>query len=780
MPILLKGCGRFVARMALAACGLALGDEAAPAQQLSIAGTVRDATGVVPGATVTLRSGNAVPRSIATDSAGRYVFDGLAAGYYEMSFFKAGFEPVTRTMTLGPNTGPLDVVLAVGAASTSVTVTDVAGKATASRMEIPNADLPAQVSVIPEEALREQGTNDLVTALRNASGVQAQRFYGVYEYYTVRGFHQGDVLLVDGMRLEGNRFNTQLNNVESVEVLKGPSSILYGGQALSGAINLIRKKPQGTRAYDFGYKGGRFNSHQVFGGATGPLIGNSLLYRADVSFDHADGWRGAGANRFNATPALTWLMSERARVTVHQAFHRDDFNGDGGLPLTLVNKPGFDLSRRFSTPYDFVHAHDSQTNVLFNATLSPNWEVRDGFFYRRANDRYFVTEGVFYTPGADAVDRYALYFFHHQRPLLNQADLVGRVQLLGMKHTVLAGYEYQDYYRFTDRTPDFGDFFPAPIRLDATQDPQGPFSFPTVQVDYFTNRIHAFYWQDQVDVTARLKINVGGRYDDFQRVFRTDLRDTDSGPFTRGSDKILNQTAYTYRAGAVYGLPASNQVYFNSASSFQPVRTLPANGAQLNPETGRSYEFGHRWQGMNGRLQTSLAFYKIERNNVVIARGMGRYDQAGQQTSKGIDLDVMGDAGHGVRVIANYGYTAPRFDNFFASNGTVNLSGKIPRFAQRHAANAWVSKLWDGGFHTAVGFRYLGPMFTNNDNSVRLGGWTTVAGSVGIRRSAWEWSLNAENLLNRNRYFFGSDYDDQVYPGAPINVFSAIRFRFKP
>jgi iron complex outermembrane receptor protein len=122
---------------------------------------------------------------------------------------------------------------------------------------------------------------------------------------------------VDGMRTEAtlNRFNTQLNNAESIEVLKGPSSVLYGAEAVGGVINIIRKKPQGTPSFDFMYKGGRFNSHQVAGGATGPIIDNKLLYRADASQDYSNSWRGAGANRTNISPSITWLISDRARVT---------------------------------------------------------------------------------------------------------------------------------------------------------------------------------------------------------------------------------------------------------------------------------------------------------------------------------------------------------------------------------------------------------------------------------------------------------------------------------
>src|SRR5215831_5260409 len=93
------------------------------AQQLTLSGTVRDVDGVVPEAAVTLIGGGAPPRTATTDNMGNYSFSGLAAGYYELSFAKSGYDVMTRTLTLGPNTGPVDVVFAVGAVSTSVTVT---------------------------------------------------------------------------------------------------------------------------------------------------------------------------------------------------------------------------------------------------------------------------------------------------------------------------------------------------------------------------------------------------------------------------------------------------------------------------------------------------------------------------------------------------------------------------------------------------------------------------------------------------------------------------------
>ena len=244
------------------------------AQQLSLSGTVRDNAGVIPGATVVLSSGGSQVSTVTTDEGGSYRFPGLMAGSFELTFSMRGFETISRTVTLTTDTPAIDVVMSVGRVSTTLTVTASGGKATATRLPVANDDVPAQVSSIPQELIRQQGFNTVGEALQNASGVQAVRWYGAYEQYTIRGFSDPDrdtfnVVLLDGMRMGGNRYATQTNNIQSVEVLKGPSSVLYGRGAVGGTINIVRKKPQAVRVYDFSYRGGRFNTHQIAGGATG-------------------------------------------------------------------------------------------------------------------------------------------------------------------------------------------------------------------------------------------------------------------------------------------------------------------------------------------------------------------------------------------------------------------------------------------------------------------------------------------------------------------------------
>ena len=769
------------ARLAVAMIVLLASASESAAQQLSLSGTVRDNTGVIPGATVVLSAGGKQISSVTTDESGNYRFTGLSAGTVELEFSMRGFETLVRNITLTADTPAVDVVMAVGRVSTTLTVTASGGRATATRLPVSNADVPAQVTSIPQELIQQQGINTVGDSLRNASGVQAFRWYGVYEQYTIRGFSDPDrdsynVVLLDGMRMGGNRYSTQTNNIQSVEVLKGPSSVLYGRGAVGGTINIVRKKPQAVRAYDFSYRGGRFNTHQVTGGATGAVGSNDkLLYRVDSSFEASDGWRDAGADRFNLSPALTWLMTDRARLTLHQTFNRDHFDGDGGVPLNIVDLPSYKPELRFSLPQDRVLVEDSQTQAIFSANLSPRWEFRNSLQFQRTSDQYFVTEGVYGDPEANLVYREPLDFHHIRRPVQNQTEMVGRVEGYG-GHNLLFGYEFQrDKYRTEVTAGDDPDCICGywwltiePMNISTMAETQpAPLDIETIARTTFVNdRIHSFYWQDQIDIAPQVKVNIAGRLDDYTR----DVTREGGLPFT---PVHREQTAYTYRAGVVYAPRYDQQIYFATASSFTPVNTVPADGSQLDPSTARNYEVGHRWQGFNGRVDTSLALYHITRNNVAVQQSVTTFEQIGEQRSKGVDLDINTDLGRQIYLLFNYGFTQPRFEDAGSA-----LSGKAPRFVPKHLSNLWVRKDFSSGFNAAFGIRHVGEQFVNDSNSVALDPYTIFSGALGYRTNQWEWTLNAENLFDNDDYFLPGHFSNLVFPGPPINVSSTIRFRF--
>jgi iron complex outermembrane recepter protein len=747
-------------------------------QTMRVIGAVHDNQGLGVRATVQLIAPGNNLQTTATDDNGNFAFDNVTKGRCELLVEAGGFETVTRPIDLEKGSSQIDIRLAPKGVATEISVTATETKATASGMDVPNEEIPAQVSTIPSSLIRQQGVNDLVTALRNVSGVTAQKIYGVYEYYTVRGFNTGGsdavVVLSDGMRLEGNRLNSQLNSVQSVEVLKGPASILYGSGALAGAINIIHKKPQATPTFDLVYRGGSYATNQIAGGAAGRFFGlDPLLYRVDASFENSGGWRNNGAKRINVSPTITWLIGNRAQFTVSEFLNRDRFKTDAGVPAEVLNIPGFKLSTSFDTPQDFELGTDALTQTRLNVNLSERWQLRDSFALRIFDDQYYTAESLSYDAAASEVDRQFLYFKHHRRPKQNMADVLGRFHFAGMDHIFVAGYEYEDYYNYTDES-DASDGFAPPMNVFTLKETYVPVSsFPISQINYFENLTNAFYWQDQIALAKRWNINVGGRESSFKRTTHSDTWDNGQ-VISRSPDVKVNQTAYNYRAGIVFAPTTSQELYFSSGSSFSPVTVTPRNGKQLLPETGQSYEGGYRWRPLQGRLNFNAAIYRLVRQNVLIPLPGGNFNQAGQESSKGVDFDATGTLARGIRFNLNYGYTLPRFDNY--NDGVMDLSGNQPDFTQKHAVNIWLTKLWKERFTSSIGMRYQSRTFIDDENAFLLGGFTVFQGAVSYRHKSYDVSVNAENLFNRHRYFPGGLYENQVYPGAPLSVYGSVRF----
>jgi outer membrane receptor protein involved in Fe transport len=299
------------------------------------------------------------------------------------------------------------------------------------------------------------------------------------------------------------------------------------------------------------------------------------------------------------------------------------------------------------------------------------------------------------------------------------------------------------------------------------QETQTALDIETVaRTTYVNDDINSFYWQDQIDISPQVKVNVAGRFDDYER-------NVDRVGGLPGFTPVRRaETAYTYRAGLVYAPRYDQQLYFATASSFTPVNTVPPDGSQLDPSTARNYEVGYRWQGLNGRVDTNLAVYHITRNNVTIAESVTTVRQIGEQTSKGLDVDVNTDLGRGTYLLFNYGFTTPRYED------AEELTGLKPRFVPTNLVNLWLRKDFRGGFNAAFGVRFVGEQFVNNGNTVHLDDYSIFSGAVGYRRDRWEWTLNAENLFDNDDYFLPGHFSNNVFPGQPINVSSTIRFRF--
>jgi iron complex outermembrane receptor protein len=769
-------------RLAAVCAALALLLTALPAaaQTSSLTGKVVDAQGAaVVGADVTLTTTGRTPQTVRSGADGSFTFASVPRGAYSLTVYSAGFAVASQAVTLDANPSPVNVALQVAGLQEDVKVQGAfVGAAPTGKTDLPLRELPMTVNAVPRALIDEQGANDLVSALKNVPNVLPFTTYGVYEYYSIRGFLD-NVQLIDGVRAEGNRTNTQLTAIDRVEVLKGPSSALYGGGALGGTINLIRRKPSATPAYDIMVAGGSWKTGRGAFGATGRLgSAGSTMYRLDVGGESRQGYRDDDVRRFSATPSIASQWGKN-QFNVYYTFNRDRFGGDAGLPLVDTglgvpvdaNVPDVPRDRNYRTPYDNAISYDNNFQAVYARQLTNAIGFRNTLSYRYFNDEYFLSEEVdFIQP--DTIDRYYLYFKHHRRPLTNLAELTARVGGK-VEQTLLFGWEGQRYYNYTTLPAE--DFFQAEsINAFNPVETQGPSDLTPVSQNVFTNNTNAFYAQDHIQLGPQIKALLGGRVDLYRRNSHSDEL-VDNGDPIEGPIAHRENNAFTGRAGLVYQPTPVVDIYGSFANSFKPSTQAQPNGDTLEPETGQQWEFGNRLHVARDRVQLTADVFRILRQNVAFRRPGNVFVQAGEMESKGFEVDLETSPTAQWRINAGYGFTDAQFLDFEQTAGE-NLRGNTPIFAPRHTFNLWTGYQWASGFGVSVGARYFGEVFADNENLFVVDGYGTMGLGVRYTRGRFEYALNINNLTNTKYFTPHQDYL-QVYPGEPTNVLGTLRIR---
>ncbi len=785
------------------ACLVLLFAAAAPAaaQSGSIVVRVTDADrAVVVGAPVVLAPAAGESRSDVTRNDGTVEFEGIAPGEYRVEVAAPGFSLFTQTVALTDGSRTVDAALVIAPFQEDVTVQAVATVSTIGRINVPLRDQPLTVSTLTSEYLQSRAINDMVTALQHVASVAAYTQYGVYQSFSFRGFADS-VQMVDGIRNEGNRVTTQLANVDRLEVLKGPSSVLYGGDAIGAAVNIVLKKPQAEPAYDFSTTAGRWGTYRGAVGAGGRVAGSDrLFYRLDVGGEMADNFRHDAAKRLNVTPSVAWRISNSGRLDVRHMFDRNRVSGDSGIPLVpltagfvpdpersaigdpiarAVSGDGSDFiprvprDFRYNTPQDFGRATDHNLRVSYSQPLGRNLAFRNTTGYRRFDDEYWIAEFLDVTPPS-RVNRGFLYFRHARDPWLNQAELTGHSSA-GVPQDFLVGWDYQGYDSVTDRKA-AANFNTAPMDLYnpvETHVARDVDSFPVTRRDYAEHQTNGLFFQDTVTVLPQLKLVAGGRYDAVRRRNHNNpvLNGTESdGPLVRGESN-----KFTYRAGAVYQPTSSVDLYVQNSTAFKPNFSIQADGTPLEPEHGELVEFGQRVRMMGNRLELASAVFHVEKRNVARSIGGGMFDQIGKIRSRGFEVELHGRLTSALGMDLGYGFTDATFLDYFTNQG-ANLSGKTPRRAPDHTVTMSSTYDWANGLTVAGGARIVSGQFINDTNTVGFNGYTVLDAGISYRRGPLQYGLNLTNLTDRE-YFTSSLGNRQLYPGQPFNVLATIRLR---
>ena len=759
-----------------------------------------DHAAVVGAPVVLIHAQSGDQRTGLTGASGVCQFDAVAPAEYRIEISAPGFTLHTQAITLAAGRRVVEALLEVAPVSENVTVEAVATVPTIGRIKVPLRDQPLTVNTLSSDYIETHALNDVVSALQHVANVSAYKQYGVYQYFTFRGFSDS-VQMVDGIRNEGNRVNTQLANVERLEVLKGPQSVLYGGDAVGAAVNLVLKKPTSEPIYDFSAASGRWDTYRGAFGAGGRVVrSNVLFYRFDVGGESADNFRHDADKRFNATPSLMWRFSNSSQLDVRYMFDRNRVSGDGGIPLvpltggfapdperTAIGDPlsravqgdGSDVipkvSRdvRYNTPQDFGLAVDHNVRLSFSQMFAPGVAFRDTVGYRDFDDEYWTTEFLDVTPPS-RVNRGFLYFEHHRQTWMNQAEVSGILKL-GVEHNLLGGWDYQDHDNRTDRRG-AANFNTTPVDLYnpvETHVPVNVHAFPVTRFDYLGLNTNGIFFQDTVTVVPTLKVVVGTRHDRVRRGVH-------NNPIANGIETQVAPTRArsretTYRVGVVYQPVKTYDLYVQNSTAFKPNFNIQANGTPLEPEYGELYEAGQRLRLFQQRLEWSASVFQIQKRNVARSIGGGNFDQIGKLRSRGFETELHGRPTSSLNLDLGYGFTRAVFADYFTNAG-ANLSGKIPRRAPRHTVNLSAEYVWQNGFALMGGGQIVSHQFINDTDTVGFSAYEVLYAGATYTKGRVRYGLNLTNLTDR-QYWTSSLGNRQLYPGEPFNVMASIRIR---
>jgi len=539
-------------------------------------------------------------------------------------------------------------------------------------------DVPFVLSVVPRQVLEDRRIVVVTEALDNVAGTQRRSStYGSGSNFgaMVRGFDTGTTTLRNGFR--DFEFYTLRDpaNIERVEVLKGPASILYGNLQPGGVINTLSKRPTEQPLFRAGVVVGDFDFYRGEVDFGGPLS-SAVAYRLNLAAEHAQSYRDHVNSRSQfIAPVFTWTINERTRVTFEVEYKHTDFIWDPGLPRDPVSL-GLPVTRFLGVPGYRSDAQSVFAAMVIEHKINPRWTLRQNLSASHNGGDY--NRPLLSTLAADkqTIARNAQFGNkEHTEDYSVIHELVGKFATGPIQHQTVIGVDFQatawDYRFFSVPL--------APIDLHAPVygGPLGP-QVATMHTNRPTKSI-GVYVQDLVALRDDLKLLFGARYDSVQSKNHNAL--------TRQLVRNATDAKVVPQVGLVYQPQRTTSVYASYSTSFKPITGgIMKDGSFLDPEEGEQFEVGAKQEFLGGRASATFATFWITKQNVSTPDPTDNAFrvQTGEQTSEGYELELSGELLPGWSVIAAGAYV----DAYVSRDNTMPVGDRLASVPD------WSGSLW--------------------------------------------------------------------------------------
>lgn len=638
---------------------------------------------------------------------------------------------------------------------------------TATKYPVDPQLIPASVSSVSGTLLQEQNANTLHEAMSNVAGVSTNRDTGFIESFVLRGFDSTDsgLLLVNGAYEPRTGIN-QTYNIDRLEVVRGPIGFLYGGNAMAGAVNLVRKQPLAENFTRFELLGGSYGTARAEVDVNHQNAGSKVLFRLNGMWQTSDNYRDRQELKaYAVNPTVTFRLSDRTWINVDLEAQRTEGSLDIGIPVVNGEVPDVSRTRNYGSPFDTTEQKTGRIQINLESALSASQTIRNKAYY---TDQEWTSEGavlagVVPLPGSALLIRVFGALEQKVKLIGDQLDTVFRFGSGRTRHEMVVGIEAQELK--VNSTVEVGLLPPIDL-VNPVETAQRPIVFipgAGFGVDLQVRTL-APYVLEVLHLDDRWHFSLGGRVDFIDQ--KNDItgfaeKETDFSPFV----------------GALYTPNDQLSLYANYGEGFNPI-SLGVVNEDPKPEKSRGAEVGLKTQTLSGRLRASAAIYQLEKDNIAIVDQTGIVAQLGDQESKGLELEVSASLLPQLDMLFVYGYTdavLTRFTRLDPFTGAIqDFSGNAPAWAPEHVFNSWIGKRFTNGMGVAGGVRHVGSRFVDEANSVSASSYTTLNATLSYERERWATTLYLNNLTGEE---FETRGFDAVIPAAGFNVNVGIRLR---
>ncbi|MEO8119801.1 MAG: TonB-dependent siderophore receptor [Rhodoferax sp.] len=658
---------------------------------------------------------------------------------------------------------------------------EVTESSAATKIAVPLRDVPQAVNVVPKAVMRDQNVLSVQDALQNVPGLSFSVGDGQRDQVAIRGFTAITDQFIDGVRDDALYFR-DLSNIERIEVLKGPASVLYGRGSAGGLINRVTKKPVtdpvmevGATLGSQGQKRGEFD----VGSASAD---KAVLFRLTGAMEDSTGFRNQYfLERQVIAPSVTFKLQPQTTLTLQADYLKDKRLADQGVPSFRGRPVDVPIETYYGAANGrdraFVQSEVASSTVTLDHAFSDTLKLHSvlrGYDY--SLDRNYTTISQVKDGATPTVTIAQTRRLREEDGYYLQNELSQKLQWGDTRHQILYGLELgrqnkgeqlssrSNVATYSLFNPVLATLSPLPASIVPSADNQ--------------NRVNvaALYWQDLVTLGPQWKLLGGLRYDR--------LEQTRDDRTARNLDLERTDNTVSPRFGAVYQPTEQVSLYASYSRSFQPISdsfVFRANSDQLKPTQTVNKEIGAKLD-IGAKASLSAALFDMSQTNIQVADPVNPNFSipVGKQRTRGLELSFTGEIAPRWELISGYAYM----------NGTITEStertsagtpfqGNTAALTPRHGLNLWLKHKLNKGYYLAAGGRAESARYASPDNLTVLPGYGVINLGAGYEQQKFDIAVTLKNLMNRKYDVAGhSGANDYNLPGEPRSVLVSARYRF--